>query len=423
MAPETQLSRPLWVVSELYYPEETSTGHVLTRICEGLAERRPVRVVCGQPSYAARGVRAPWRETRRGVEIVRVWATTWNKDSLPRRLVNAATITISIFLALLFRLRRGDRVLVVTNPPFLPFLTQLACWLRHADCYLLIHDVYPEVAVAAGLLRDRGLAARLINGLTRRLYLAAERIIALGRDMAALIHHKAPLPTDRVVVIPNGADVDQIAPESRGDNRLLAELGLTNKFVVQYSGNMGRSHAIECLAACAERLRDDPEIHFLAIGWGAKRAWLTEQVRTKNLTNVTIIDPVPRDQLVASLNACDLSLIPFVAGMAGVSVPCRMYNVLAAGKPIVAVADAHSELALVVQEEGVGYVVEPGDVDGLARAVLAARNDLALRTEMGRRAQNAAQHKYAWRHIVRAYESLFWGHRNDAQQTTSRRAA
>ena len=153
MAKDASDTYRLWMVSELYYPEETSTGYILTCLAEGLADTHRVQVICGQPTYAARGVRRRDGSSRNGVTIQRCWGTTWNKDVLPKRLANLATLSISLFLSLLVRLRRGEKVLVVTNPPLLPFLAALACRIRQAECVLLIHDVYPDVAVAAGLLR------------------------------------------------------------------------------------------------------------------------------------------------------------------------------------------------------------------------------------------------------------------------------
>jgi colanic acid biosynthesis glycosyl transferase WcaI len=160
---------PLWIVSELYYPEETSTGYFLTKIAEGLASNHSVHVVCGQPNYSAQKVRASSREIHNGVVIRRCWATTWNKNIWPLRLINFLTISISIFLHLIFVLRHGDQVLVVTNPPFLPFLTHWACRVHGARCFLLIHDVYPEVLVAAGLLSPNSRITRFLERCGQRL--------------------------------------------------------------------------------------------------------------------------------------------------------------------------------------------------------------------------------------------------------------
>ncbi|HYC49934.1 MAG TPA: hypothetical protein VEB19_02375, partial [Gemmatimonadaceae bacterium] len=145
------MGRTLWIVSELYYPEETSTGRLLTQLAEGLAASLGpdwrVRAICSQPTYEARGTRAPARERRAGVEIFRCRGTTFRRDRLWRRLANVLTISGALVLRLLRGVHRGDVVLVVTNPPLLPFGVTAVCRLRGARCALIVHDVYPEVLV------------------------------------------------------------------------------------------------------------------------------------------------------------------------------------------------------------------------------------------------------------------------------------
>ncbi|MCX6924880.1 MAG: hypothetical protein NT154_16960, partial [Verrucomicrobia bacterium] len=110
----------LFVVSELYYPEESATAHYMTAIAEGLARNAPVQAICARPKYNRERRELPARETHHGVEIRRCWSTTFDKNRLVGRIVNTVTTSLSIFLAVFWRVRRGDRVLVVTNPPALP---------------------------------------------------------------------------------------------------------------------------------------------------------------------------------------------------------------------------------------------------------------------------------------------------------------
>jgi hypothetical protein len=116
----------LWVVTELYYPEETSTGYYLTRIAEGLADRFDIKVICGQPNYSSRGLRSPNHEVRNLVEIFRVPGTTLDKNVIAFRIINMLTLNVSTLLMGLVNFRAGDRVLAVTNPPLMPFAAGLA---------------------------------------------------------------------------------------------------------------------------------------------------------------------------------------------------------------------------------------------------------------------------------------------------------
>lgn len=404
MAESESRERRIWVVSELYYPEDTSTGYYLTRIAEGLAERGdpPVHVLCGRPSYASRGVETARTETHHGVAIRRCWGTTWNKNHLLPRIVNLITLSLSMFFHAGWRFRRGDRVLVVTNPPLLPFVISWACRLKGADCALLIHDVYPDALIGAGLLKPTSLFTKILDRAVRGLYRTVDTIVVLGRDMRDLVLGKLKSEEPSVRIIPNWADTDLIQPRT-GENRILRKLGLSKKFVVQYSGNMGRSHNLEAVALCAERLEDRRDIHFLIAGSGAKKPWLEQTVKEKKLDNVTIIDRLPREELPELLTAGDVALIPFVRGMAGVSVPSRLYNMLAAGMPIIALVDENSEVAKVIDEEQAGRVVPPDDVDSLERAILELAASPETRTEMGRRARRAAETKYQYATILDAY--------------------
>ena len=399
--------RPIWIVSELYFPEETSTGYILTQIAEGLAQAHPVKVLCGQPSYFARGTRAPARESRHNVDIRRCWGTTWNKDVLLLRLFNLCTLSWTFFWALLWNVRRGDRVLVVTNPPTLPFVVAAACALRGAQRVLLVHDVYPDVAVAAGLVSGDSLWMRWLSWAVAGLYKSFDAIIVLGRDMQNLVQRKLGGLERLIRIIPNWSDLELVHPAPRDENALLRELGLNDKFVVQYAGNMGRSHNLESVAECAEMLRGASHVHFLLLGSGAKKAWLEKETGQRTLTNITILPHRPRSESQNFLNACDVSLISFVSGMAGISVPSRLYNVLAAGKPIIAIADSESELAQVVREESVGWVVSPNDVRQFAEAIVEAEANRELLRQMSRRARAAAESKYRLQAIIDAYVRLF----------------
>jgi glycosyltransferase involved in cell wall biosynthesis len=410
VSPRAPSSRPrrLWVLSELYYPEETSTGYLVTRIAEGLATTFDVRVLCSQPTYASRGLRAPRTDIRNGVPIRRCPSTTLARAVPVYRLLNVVTVTASLWAFAIASVRRGDCLLVVTNPPLLPFVAAIVTWLRGACLLLLVHDVYPNVLTASGLTSRTGFLARCLRRMSQWLYGSARRTIVLGRDMKRLIEAEMRISGDRIAVIPNWADADAIHPTKRTENALLAELGLIDKFVVQYAGNMGYTHGLECLVDAMEKLRGDGDVFFLFIGSGVKKAWLEAKVRELALPNARVLGNRPRGDQPNFLNACDVAIITFVAGMAGVSVPSRMYNILAAGKPIIAVADDDSELAAVVRDERVGWVVPPGDADGIVQAVLAARRQPEALLDMGRRARVVAE-RYSLTSALEAYRRLLAG--------------
>ncbi|MGB6192025.1 MAG: glycosyltransferase family 4 protein [Terracidiphilus sp.] len=400
----------VWVISELYYPELTSTGYFLTGIAEGLAETCAVSVLCGQPSYWLRGVRAPTREERNGVQIRRCWATTFNKNKAAFKVVNMLTISTSILLNAIGRIRRNDTVIVVTNPPLLPYLVALACRAKRARLVLLVHDVYPEILVQLGLLKPKSVFIKAMNVVSSWLYRSSAQVLVIGRDMRDLIAKKLPPHgLGNITIAPNWADTRATFPKSRDDSNLLTSLGIDNKFVVQFWGNMGRPHCVEDIVQAAELLAAEPGIHFLLIGWGTRKPWVVAEQKRRSLVNMTILDPLPREQSCEVQNACDLAINTLSSGMTGISVPSRSYNAMAAAKPILAVCDADSELSRMVREEDIGWVIPPGRPDLLAAALReAAANRDRLRA-MGQRARQVVEAKYTPASVIGIYQAVIEG--------------
>ncbi len=398
----------VWMISDLFYPEETSTGHYLKHICLGLREHASVKVLSGQPRYERRGHTVPRYEEYQGIQIWRCQGTTLDKNVLAFRAVNVATIMASMMWQTWRKVKRNDVVVVTTNPPTLPVFLTPILWLRGARGVLLIHDVYPDTLVASKVVGNDAWVVKLWNRLNRRVFARASRIIAIGRDMSSLIASRMVQPrSGQIRVIPNWADTDTVLPQQRVNHPVLGALNVDKKFVVQYAGNMGPMHDIELLATAAQRLQQSsPDVHFVIFGRGKKRQWLEQFIEREGLINISFQESFSRDKQSDYLSACDVSLIPFVPGMAGVGVPSRMYNVLAAGRPLIAVAETHSEVAQVIGEIGNGWSVRPGDVDGLVGAIMDAQANHTQCIAMGERSRAAAEGLYSIEHVVPQYTDL-----------------
>lgn len=400
--------RRLWVVSELYYPEQTSTGYFLTHIAEGLAHDFDVRVIAGQPGYSERTEKAPVQESRNRVFVRRVWATQFDKNRLLFRAINNLTFTLSVLFAALIRFRKGDQVLVVTNPPALPLCISIAAKVRGVRSYLLVHDVYPEILAATGLLKANSSTYRILKKVMQRAFDAFEQVIVLGRDMADIVANKLKEPS-RITVIPNWADVDEVKPIAKADNAFRREHGLDGKFVIQFSGNIGRSHDIELVLDAARRLQDRADIAFVFIGGGGGASPLaTDTVRTMH--NVTVLPRQSRERLPSMLASSDATIISFVDGMLGLSVPSRMYNIMAAGVPIIASAHPSSELAKVVTEGKAGWVLPDRNVNTLVSLIREAAS--AGNTEPAQRGSNGrelVESMYSVQKVVASFKSVLSG--------------
>lgn len=398
--------KKIWVVSEIYFPEDTSTGHYVTQIAEGLALESEVSVLCGYPNYASRGARVPAREDRNGVRIIRCRSTTFDKNRFLPKVLNIVSSTLAIAGQALWRFRSGDQVIVGTNPPTLSYFISMACWLRRCKMILRLDDLYPDAMVCAGVVGRDGWWARFHNSANRWMYARCDQIVAVGRDMLHLVAARSGPTNLPLVFIPNWGDTDVITPLPKPESRLAAELGLGNKFVVGYAGNMGPLQGVDYLLKCAERLQGDSSVHFLFIGSGRQEVWMRGEIAARRLTNVTFLGQQPRTRQNDFLAAFDLGVVSLVAGMFGVGVPSRSYNLMAAGRPIVAAVDADSEIARMVEEEKIGWVVLPGDVDGFVEAVRQACSKQEILAEMGARSRNAALNKYSREVVVGQYRAL-----------------
>jgi glycosyltransferase involved in cell wall biosynthesis len=277
----------------------------------------------------------------------------------------------------------------------MPFVVAVGALIKGASYTLLIHDNYPEILIATKKSKPGSLVVNTLSFFNRWLYKHASKIIVVGRDMRELLARKTEGLDIPIVCIPNWAELDSVEPASKADNRMLGELGLRDKVVFLYAGNMGHPNDLESIVAAAQALHDRGDLHFIFLGAGVKRKWLQERVSTLALKNVSILDPRPRAEQNDFLNACDIAIVSLVENMVGVSMPSRTYNILAAGKPILAVTEEGSELAQVVVEEDVGWMVKPGSAEDLTKAILEILDRPAELGAMGERARSAAINRYS----------------------------
>lgn len=403
-------AKRLWVISELYYPEQTSTGYFLTKIAEGLAEDYEVKALCGRPTYSEQGMDAPRNEVHKGVAIHRARATSFPKDRLALRAINTITLTLSMAWHALWHVRRGDRILIVTNPPSIPLIIGVIAKLKGASAHLLVHDVYPEVLSATGFLKPTSPLYRFLGWIFSRSARGFRSIVVLGRDMADIMRAKvAPGSTTEVTIIPNWGDVDELGPVERESNPFLKANAIAEPCVIQFSGNIGRTHDVETILAAARRLYEREDIVFVFVGFGGKAQLIMAEEAKGELPNIRFLPRQPREMLGPMLSSATATIIPFIPKMRGISVPSRMYNIMATATPIIAMAEGDSELSMVVTEEKAGWVIAPGDVDALVALIedIADHVHSAEITARGANGRLAAERSYHLGAVLDLYRKLF----------------
>jgi putative colanic acid biosynthesis glycosyltransferase WcaI len=351
----------LLVVNQYYWPGVEATAHLLTELCEALADEYEIRVLTG----VLRGhERHPRREVRNGVEIVRVASTAFERTKLGLRAVNYASYIGSSLLQGLTG-PRPDLVLTMTDPPMVGDVG-LAIARRFGVPLLVIsEDVFPEIATQLGRLENPVLVAtlrQLIGFYLKR----ADRVVAIGDTMRRRLEEKGT-PADRLRVIPNWVDTDAISPRPV-DNDWSRANGLMGKFVVMHSGNIGHAQNLEALVRATTFLRDLDDLAVVIIGAGARHTALIRLAQRLH-ADLRSLPYQSRDILPQSLSAAHLHYVGLAEGLAGFVVPSRLYGIMAAGRPVVAAADPESETAQVVERVGCGIVVPPSRPELLAEVI------------------------------------------------------
>lgn len=381
-------------VNRYFYPDFSATSQMLFDLTERLVERGiEVAVVCSRQLYDNPEAALPAHESLCGIRIHRVWTSRFGRDHLVGRALDYATFYPSAALALFRMVRRGDVVVANTDPPLISIVAALVARTRGAHLVNWLQDVFPEVASHLGAnplprwldavlrsLRDRSLAVARVN-------------VVLGGRMRRHVEERS-IPRERIEIIENWADGDLVVPKPVEASELRRQLRLADKFVVAYSGNLGRAHEYETLLHAAEILRHDPAIVFLMIGGGAKMQQLHTEVERRKLQNFRFLPYQPREQLGDALAAADIHLACLLPQLEGLIVPSKFYGILAAGRPTIFVGDRDGEIARVISEARCGAVVQTGDAAALASAVVQLRDLPELRFASGARARELFASKY-----------------------------
>jgi colanic acid biosynthesis glycosyl transferase WcaI len=341
----------VWFINRFYWPDEPATAQLLGDLAEALAARGwPVSVIASYPGDAP----IPTEETRNGVEIHRLRGPRRGRTAVGGKLFDYLCFLLGAAWHALLALRRGDVVVAMTDPPMLGVVLWPMVALRRARLIHWTQDIYPEVAMALTPRPALRWALGLLRGPRNFTWRHSAGCVTLGREMAGLIGRNGIAP-DRIAVVPNWAPCGLGLPSAEAVQNQRSEWQLAGKFVVVYSGNLGRVHDLEPVLAVAEALRDAPDIVFLFIGTGPRQGSLAAQVRARGLPNVCFHPPQPRAQLGAALAAGDLHLVTLRPGCQTVVFPSKLYGIAAVARPLVFIGPLDCELAALVRDQALGF--------------------------------------------------------------------
>lgn len=376
-------------INRSYWPDAEATGQLLTELCEGLANRFKVTVVCGQPNRNPAGETFPKSGAlvRNGVTIRRVRHTRFAKRSFVGRILNFLTFLWSATFRSLF-LQRPKAVIVETDPFILPFLGLILSWRYRCPLVVYLQDIHPDAGMALGKIRNSFLVRRLRASLFA-VYRRAERIVVLSHDMKRLLV-RSEIGESKVQVIPNWADTQKIVPV-KVNNRFRQSLNIGDKLLVAYSGNLGLCQGLERIVPTLTQMSPSEPAEVVLIGDGVLKQEMQQIVAKAGVQNFRFLDYQPVNQLAESLSSADVHLVPLDERIFECLMPSKLYGVLASGTAVLAVAPLHSELAQIVLEHRCGLVVAPNDAEGLLTAVKWCSQNRTELDEMGQRARQVAE--------------------------------
>jgi glycosyltransferase involved in cell wall biosynthesis len=393
----------IWFVSELFYPVFASTGYYITEIARHVAESGfDVGVLSTLGVYRDLDAKtAPAHEIYEKMEIFRVRGGGASGKGIARGL-SALHTSLRLFRAMLSLVHREDRIVAVTNPPLIiPFLFLLRK-LRGVEYVVIVHDLFPENLPVTGVLRRRGHIFTFLRSMYYFFYSQAAMVICIGRDVRNMFTANLGSVRPEVVVIPNWADDTNVWPIPKYECRMIQELGISGKIVLQFAGNLGLVQNIEIILKMAAECRNNL-LHFLFVGTGAKKELVEKHIEANPNCNVTYLEYMDRDRQNDFLNSCDIGLVTLSDGMYGLGVPSKSYNIMAAGRPILYIGDEGSEIYVMVRENDIGWAFRSDQY----REIMSLLDSLPLQSSeierKGRNARRLAETVYSKSRILRLY--------------------
>lgn len=354
-------SRRIVFVNRFYWPAEPATAQLLADLAETLAANGwSVTVVA---CHSAAGL--PARETRRGVAIVRVGPPAARTENLARRALDFLGFHAAVLRLFRREIQPGDCVVALTDPPLIGVTAGAVARHRGARILHWIQDIYPEVvpAVTPGW-RTRLLSA-MLRPLRDRSWRSADACVTLGNAMASFVRTTG-VSDHQLHIIPNWAPAGVTLPDPVAVAALRKQWGLGERFVVAYSGNLGRVHDLGGLLDVAECLRSEPSIVFLFIGQGAHLSALQAETVRRRLENIRFLPPQPRQDLAASLGVGDLHLVSLRAGCEHLVFPSKLYGIAAVGRPLLFLGPPDADIAQLATAASFGAAFAP---DAVSRIV------------------------------------------------------
>ena len=371
------MKKRLLIYAHYYYPDVASTGQILAELCEGLLKDFEITVICVVPSYTGKidekyKKQKFYFEEHNGVKIVRVRVPEFDKTNKLSRIKNISSYFINSILAT-FKVGKQDLVYSISQPPILGgILGVIGKVIKRAKYVYNIQDFNPEQVEVVGFSKSPMLI-KFAKAFDKFSCKCSDCVIVVGRDMQQTLERRfkrKKVPSN--VVINNWINEEEIYPLDSTHERIQQfkeQYGLQDKFVIMYSGNIGLYYDLENIIKVIGEFKHHKNLVFAFVGDGTVKNQIQEYSIENQLSNVIFIPYQKKEDLIYSLNAADVHLVTNQKGIKGVSVPSKVYGVMATGKAILGVLEKDSEAELLISNSQCGITVEPQDYGSIKQAI------------------------------------------------------
>lgn len=371
------MKKKLLIYAHYFYPDVASTGQILTELAEGLKYDFEITVICVVPSY--NGVvdkkyklKRIYEEEYNGIKLLRVRVPEFQKGNKMSRIKNLLAYFFNSLIATL-KIEKQDYIFTISQPPILGGV--IGVWgklFKGGKLIYNIQDFNPEQTMAVGYVKNK-LILNIVMAVDKFNCKVSDKIILVGRDMQATLKNrfknkKVPKNT----LINNWINEKEIYPLDENHPKIISfkeKYNLKDRYVIMYSGNIGLYYDLENIIKVIGKFKDRHDIVFVFVGDGTVKSKLEEYKIANSLDNVVFIPYQDKSDLIYSLNSADIHWVVNAKGIKGVSVPSKLYGVMAVAKPVLGVLDEGSEARLIVEESNCGICIEPGNYEEIYKQI------------------------------------------------------
>lgn len=350
------------VISEFILPEQNSTGYFWHKIIQKIAQSA---ITDNLSVVAPVDSQLNSNHFEKDVVLNLFNSPNYNKSSLISRIWGQIKQTYLFYKNTKGNLDAETKVVSGTNPLFLMVLMAILKIFKPFKWYLLVHDVFPQNLVPAGILKKKSIIFKFLNSIFNIVYMQADHIIVIGRDMEKVLREKKY--KKEITVIPNWVDFGEIELLDKNNSPFIKKLNWENDVVFQFFGNIGRVQGIDHLLQAIQLVKN-PQAKFLFIGGGSAVDLVNNYINSnQNVNNnIAYIGELSSSQRSLGLSSCDIAIVTLAEGMFGLGVPSKAYFSMAANRPILAIMDKDAEVACMVKEYHIGWVESSNQAQQLA---------------------------------------------------------